>query len=220
MRSLTFQAGPRVFSGGMTLRIIGRSSSHFTRTVRLVAHECGVAYEFQPVFDLLSQSRADYGDNPALKLPILQTDDGAWFGALSISRELARHAPKPVRLLWPEDLRDRIAANAQELVITGMTSVVSLVMRSLPKVGASPVDDKTWVSLTQSLEWLELQLPAAVLALPERTFSFLEASSIAFIRHLEFRKVMDLQPYPALRAFAESYAPRASVRDTEYQFDK
>jgi glutathione S-transferase len=185
----------------------------------LIAHECGVAYDFQPVFDLMSQSRADWGDNPALKLPVLETGEGKWFGALNISRELARHAPKPVRVLWPEDLRDRTAANAQELVITAMSTVVSLVMRGLPASGANPVDDKARVSLTQTLDWLEAQLPAAVGGLPERTFSFLEASSIAFIRHLEFRKVLDMAPYPALRAFAESYSPRASVRDTEYKFD-
>lgn len=203
----------------MTLRIIGRSSSHFTRIVRLIAHECGVAYEFRPVFDLMSQSPATWGDNPALKLPVLETSEGKWFGALNISRELARQAAKPVRVLWPEDLRDRTAANAQELVITAMSTVVSLVMRGLPAPGANPVDDKARVSLTQTLDWLEAQLPAAVRGLPERNFSFLEASSIAFIRHLEFRKVLDTQPYSALRAFADSYSARPSVRDTEYKFD-
>lgn len=203
----------------MTLRIIGRSSSHFTRTVRLIAHECGVAYEFRPLLDLMSQSRSDWGDNPALKLPVLETPEGAWFGALNISRELARHAAGPARVLWPEDLRDRTAANAQELVLTAMSTVVTLVMRGLPAPGASPVDDKARASLALTLEWLEAQLPAAVRSLPQRRFSFLEASSIAFIRHLDFRKVLDLQPYPALRAFSESYSSRPSVRETEYKFD-
>ena len=49
--------------------IVGRSSSHFTRLVRLFALELGVAYEFAPVYDLSSLDARDYAGNPALKLP-------------------------------------------------------------------------------------------------------------------------------------------------------
>jgi glutathione S-transferase len=203
----------------MTLRIIGRSSSHFTRTVRVIARECGLVHEFQPVLDLMSQSASDFGDNPALKLPILETPTGAWFGALNISRELARRAPEPVHVLWPEDLLNRIAANAQELVLQGMATEVSLIMRSLPAPGSNPVDDKAHASLMNSLAWLEAQLPAAIRTLADRTVSFLEVSSFCFISHLEFRKVADMSAYPNLRAFCEAYANRPSARETEYRFD-
>jgi glutathione S-transferase len=204
----------------MTVRIIGRSSSHFTRTVRVFAHACGIHHAFQPVLDLLSRASSDYGDNPALKLPILETPEGAWFGALNICRELVRRAPSQPSAVWPEDLRDRTAANAQELVLQGMASEVALVMRGLPALGANPVDDKTWASLTNSLEWLEQQLPAALRTLPaDRTISFLEVSSLCFIRHLEFRKVADTSPYPSLLRFCEAYADRPGVRETEYKFD-
>jgi glutathione S-transferase len=203
----------------MTLRIIGRSSSHFTRTVRVIARECGLAHDFQPLHDLMSQSTADYGENPALKLPILATPTGAWFGALNISRELVRRAPQPVYVLWPEDLLNRIAANAQELVLQGMATEVGLIMRGLPAPGASPVDDKARASLTNSLAWLDLQLPAAIRTLGDRTASFLEVSSYCFIRHCEFRQVADTSAYPNLRAFCEAYSERPSVRETEYRFD-
>jgi glutathione S-transferase len=207
-------------TNSMTIRIIGRSSSHFTRTVRVFAHECRVQHEFRAMLDLMSRMRSDYGDNPALKLPILETPDGAWFGALNICRELARRAPAQARVAWPEDVLDRTAANAQELVLQGMATEVSLILRGLPAAGLSPVDDKARESLTNSLVWLNAHLPAAVKALPPgRTLSFLEVSSFCFIRHLDFRGVADTNAYPSLRAFCAAYADRASLRETEYQFD-
>jgi glutathione S-transferase len=203
-----------------TVRIIGRSSSHFTRTVRVIAHECRVDYEFQPRLDLMSRSRSDYGDNPALKLPILETPEGAWFGALNIARELARRAPSPVRVVWPEDVLDRTAGNAQELVLQGMATEVSLIMRGLPAPGASPMDDKARESLTNSLVWLDAQLPAALRALPAgRLLSFLEVSTFCFVRHLGFRGLADCSVYANLTAFCAAYAGRPSVSDTEYAFD-
>lgn len=204
-----------------TTRIIGRSSSHFTRTVRVIAHECKVDYEFQRVLNLMSLARSDYGDNPALKLPILETPDGAWFGALNIARELVRRAPSRVSVVWPEELSDRIAANTQELVLQGMATEVSLILRGLPAPGASPVDDKARESLTNSLVWLDAHLPAALLTLPAgRTLSFLEVSTFCFVRHLGFRGVADCSVYANLTAFCDAYAARSSLRETEYEFDR
>jgi glutathione S-transferase len=203
-----------------TIRLIGRSSSHFTRTVRVIAHECNVEYEFQRILDLMSLSRSDYGDNPALKLPILETPDGAWFGALNIGRELVRRAPSPIRVVWPEDLSDRTAANAQEIVLQGMATEVALILRGLPAPGASPVDDKARASLTNSLVWLDANLPAALRTLPAgRTLSFLEVSTFCFVRHLGFRGVADSSVYARLTAFCDAYADRSSLRETEFKFD-
>src|SRR5690606_3789989 len=61
-------------SPGM-ITIIGRQSSHYTRQVRLLAHELGVDYRLEPVHDLLGEDPAAYGGNPALKLPALCTGD-------------------------------------------------------------------------------------------------------------------------------------------------
>lgn len=205
----------------MTVRIIGRSSSHFTRTVRVFAHESGVSYAWQPLLNLMSESPADYGGNPALKLPILETPEGAWFGALQICRELVRRATAPVRAVWPEDLADRTAANAQELVVQGMATEVALIMRGLPAPAvASPADAKARASLANTLRWLDQQLPAAVRTLPaDRTVSFLEVTSFCFIRHLDFRAVTDTAGYANLRAFCAAYGDRPSLLATDYRFD-
>jgi hypothetical protein len=72
-----------------------------------------------------------YSGNPALKVPTLETADGAWFGALNICRELRRLSPCEVRIVWPEDLRGILATNAQELAVHAMGTEVTLIMSSL-----------------------------------------------------------------------------------------
>jgi glutathione S-transferase len=201
----------------MTLAIIGRSSSHFTRTARMFAHECAVDFRFKPVLDLMSRSAADYGHNPALRLPVLETQEGPLFGALNICRELARRGPRGLRVVWPEQLMERAAMNAQELVSQGMSSEVLLIMSGAQAAGG--YTDKARESLTNSLAWLDAHLPEVLRALPERALSFLEVSSFCFITHLEFRQVVDVSQYSNLRAFSQAYAARKSARDTAYRFD-
>lgn len=202
----------------MSLTLTGRSSSHFTRTARMFAHECGVSYRFRPVLDLMSRTSADYGDNPALRLPVLELEDGPLFGTSNICRELARRGSRALRVVWPEQLHDRLAMNAQELVLQGMSSVVVMIMSGAQPAGSYA--DKARQSLTDSLTWLEARLPEVLRALPaERDLSFLEVSSFCFIEHLGFRKVLDVSQYSELSAFCRVYGARDSARATAYKFD-
>ncbi|MET0384693.1 MAG: glutathione S-transferase N-terminal domain-containing protein, partial [Polyangiales bacterium] len=161
----------------MSVYLIGRSSSHFTRIARVFAHELGVAFEFSPVLDLMSRQAGDFAGNPLLRLPILETPEGPWFGTLGICRELARRSPlEAAGVIWPEDLPQRMAANTQELVLQGMATEVSLVMGAA--AGTSPNDAyraKQQDSLQNALDWLEQHAPAVVASLPQtRRISFLE----------------------------------------------
>jgi glutathione S-transferase len=206
---------------GAGFRLVGRSSSHFTRVTRVFAHELGMAYEFRPVANLLSRESADYAGNPALKLPILETATGQWFGAQSICRELVRACPNPPAILWPEQLRDRVASNAQELVSQGMTSEVALIMSELSAPGElNDYQAKLRAGLTESLAWLEANLPAVLRELaPQRRISFLEVSAFCFLTHLAFRSVLDPREYPRLQEFCGEFRQRESARSTEYRFD-
>jgi len=203
------------------LRIFGRSSSHFTRCVRIFAHELGVPYRLQPIFNLLSHERADYGANPALKLPTLETEAGSWFGTLSICRELSRRAQREAHIVWPEEIRDSVAANAQELVLQGMSTEVTLVMGTLGATsGSTPYEAKSRVSLENSLHWLDTRLPHALQQLrTERALSFFEVTLFCFVTHLVFRNVLDTTRFTRLRAFCTKLEARESARATEYEFD-
>lgn len=205
----------------MSLRIVGRSSSHFTRVLRMFAHELQLEYAFEPILDLMSLSQEAYAGNPALKMPALVTDEGAWFGALNGCRELARRARVQRRIVWPEDWTDRTASNAQELVLQGMATEVGLVMRTVAEPGVRDAyTDKARRSLQQSIRWLEDELPRVLSQLPERDLSFLEVTSFCFVTHLEFREVLDMSTYARLRELSRQFEGRPSARATEYQFDK
>ena len=205
----------------MRARVIGRSSSHFTRVTRVFAHALKVDYDFTPVYDLNSREVSEYGDNPALKLPVLVTDQGPWFGVLPICRELVRRSPAPVRVVWPEQLEDRLAANAQELVLQGMTNEVVLVMRGVLSTGEKTAyDDMTYDSLGRILAWLDAQLPRVLRSLdPARALSFLEVTTYCFVTHLSFRQIFDVSGYPNLQAFCRSVGDQSALRETDYRFD-
>lgn len=204
-----------------SLVLSGRSSSSFTRIARIYAAELGVPHAFRIVPDLMSLDPADYGGNPALRLPVLQTVEGTWFGSSNVCRALARHAPSERRLVWPEELDRPLLANAQELTLVALSTEVSLIMAQL--AGAQPTAnvDKLRRSLENVLAWLDANIDAILAALPpERQLSFLEVSAFCLVTHLAFRSVLPIAPYPELVAFSERFAQRASAQQTPYRFDR
>jgi glutathione S-transferase len=201
--------------------ILGRSSSHFTRTTRIFAAELGVPYSFQIVRDLLSTDSNDYGGNPALKLPTLKTSAGAWFGALNICRELARQSGNKARIIWPEDLATPLAANTHELVVHAMSTEVNLIMNKVAGGDATSThQQKMMASLTQTISWLEGNVESTLRNLPSpRDLSYLEVTLFCLVEHLEFREVLPMRNYPALRASAQLFGERVSAQGTTYRFD-
>lgn len=203
------------------MQLSGRSSSHFTRITRIFAAELEVAYDFHLVRDLMSTDPEDYGGNPALKLPTLQTESGAWFGSLNICRELARHSSIGLDILWPEDLGSALHANMQELTLQAMSTEVGLIMGKASGVAAdNALLLKQRASLLGTMAWLERNATAALVTLaPERDLSYLEVSLFCLLEHLQFREVLALDAYPVLGEFAQRYAGRSSAKLTAYRYD-
>src|SRR5678815_1962623 len=104
------------------LVVVGRSSSHFTRTARIFALELGVPHAFQPVFDLTALDAETYAGNPALKVPVLV------IGAENICRELVRRSGRGAEVVLRGAVADRRVANAEELVLHAMSTEVSLIV--------------------------------------------------------------------------------------------
>jgi glutathione S-transferase len=203
------------------LTLVGRSSSHFTRVTRIFASELGVPYTFEILRDIQSREPDDYAGNPALKLPVLQSPRGVWFGASNICRELARSSDRDPKIVWPEALDVPLAANAQELVLQAMTTEVGLIMGK----AAGDADDhahhvKMRESLTRSLSWLEENARFALAALPAwRDLSYLEVTLFCLLTHLPFRDILPTSGYAHLSAFCEQFAARPSAVATAYRFD-
>jgi glutathione S-transferase len=202
-------------------RLFGRSSSSFTRVARIFAAELQVTCELCVVPNLLSLSRADYGDNPALKLPVLQTPEGSWFGALNICRVFAQASQRGLRLAWPEDLQKPLLANAQELIFHALATEVALVMSKLGGAdGEGAHQAKLRLSLLNVLSWLDANLSGVLAGLPaDRDLSYLEVTLFCLVTHLEFRQVVPLTDYAALSAFCLHFSERACARETPYFFD-
>ncbi|RKH53128.1 glutathione S-transferase domain-containing protein [Corallococcus sp. AB050B] len=201
--------------------IIGRSSSHFTRIARIFAAELRVDPSFQVVRDLLSTDPGDYGGNPALRIPVLKTSRGVWFGALNASREMWRQSSPRLRVVWPEDLDTPLLANMQELTLQAMATEVTLVMEKMAGAGEGTTHArKLRESLLDMMAWLEENANAALAALPpERDVSYLEVTLFCLVTHLEFRDVLPVQPYAALNHFRQQFEQRPSASETRYRFD-
>lgn len=200
--------------------IVGRTSSHFTRAARIFAFEHGVAHDFELVVDLTSLSTSDYGENPALRLPVLKESERAWFGALNVCRALSRASSERLRIVWPEQLSTPLLSNAQELTLQAMASEVELIMSGNAAASSTPFSNKRRVSLENSVRWLEQHVDAVLTALPaERDLSYLETTLFCLIEHLDFRQVLSTQPFERLSAFRASFAERASARSTPFMFD-
>lgn len=203
------------------LTLFGRSSSSFTRIARIYAAELGVAYAFRIVPDLMSLDPGDYGGNPALRLPVLQTTESTWFGASNIARVLARRAPTQKLLVWPEDLDQPLFANAQELTLVALSTEVSLIMAQLARAEVSANIEKLRRSLANTLAWLDENMERLLATLPpERQLSWLEVTAFCLITHVTFRDVLPVTPYARLVAFSERFGERASAQQTTYRFDR
>lgn len=202
-----------------TPTLVGRSSSSFTRVARIFAAELGVECSFRVVPDLLSTNPADYADNPALRLPILETHAGSWFGTLNICRELSRLSPLGRRVIWPEDLQHPLPCNAHEFVAQAMTTEVALIMAGMTRGGAQPQPGKQEASLRNLLLWLNGNIDTALAALPIRDLSYLEVTLFCLVTHLEFRNVTPVSPYPALNEFCKRFSLRRSANDSVFHFD-
>ena len=203
----------------MAATIFGRSSSHHTRVTRMFAAELGIETSLHVVPDLFSTAADDYGGNPALKMPVLRASSGVWFGMLNVCRELFRQSDRSLRVLWPEDSRERLLANAQELVVQAMATEVTLILAKAAGAEGGVQQEKARTSLFGTLAWLEENVPLALAVLPERDLGYFEVTLFCFVTHLEFRGVLSTAPYANLNDFCARYGARPSAQATTYRFD-
>lgn len=196
--------------------LVGRSSSHFTRTARLFALELGIPHSFWPVLDMTSTDAATYADNPALKVPALIDEQGPLYGSENVCRALARRSGQRDRVVLRGDVEDRLVANAEELIVHAMGAEVILIMGE--HGGAAP--PKVRRSIENALAFLDAHVRTVVAALPsDRVIGFCEAALFSLVTHLPFRKIMDVDAYAQLRSFCADFGVRPAALATAYRFD-
>lgn len=205
------------------LRLVGRSSSHFTRVTRLFAHELNVPLELEVMRDMKSTSADSFAGNPAAKIPILCAGQSRLWGAENICRRLVELAgPTAPRVVWPEQLTADVARNAQELIWYAMSAQVQWVMGTV--IGNSPADGLLFVKaregLSRSLAWLDAHVDEvrALLPPPPR-LSLFEVTLFCLVEHLAFRPTVPLDGLAKLAAFRSELAARPSAQATAFRFD-
>jgi glutathione S-transferase len=202
------------------LVLVGRSSSHFTRTARIFALELGVAHSFRPVYDINALDPETYAGNPALKVPILVDGQGALYGTENICRELTRRSAEPHRVVLRGALTERLVANAEEMLLHAMSTGVILIMTSAAADAGPAPPPKPRRSLENALAFLDANVERVRAALPPaRVLSFFETGLFCAITHLPFRKLLDVSGYANLQRFAREFGARPGARATEYHFD-
>ena len=203
------------------IEIVGRQSSHYTRQLRLLAHELGVGYTLQPIHDLMSEDPAVFAGNPALKLPALRQGDTVVWGSLNACRWLARQADNGVaRVFWPEQAATALAMNAHEVLAHAMAAQVEVVFHEI--VSQRPPDAasrKRRTSLVQCLAWLDRHWDDIRAELPPTKIAIFDLGLFCLLEHLPFRNPIDLSSMPRLTAFAAVFATRPSAQATPYRFD-
>jgi glutathione S-transferase len=150
---------------------------------------------------------------------VLVDEQGPLYGTENICRELARRSGVGRRAVLRGDIADRVVANAEELILHGMSTGVTLILTAMGgEDRAAP--PKLRPSLENALAFLDAHLDRVLAALPpDRLLSFCETSLFCLVTHLPFRKVMEVSGYPRLQAFCRDFGARASARATEYRFD-
>ncbi|MCC5857818.1 MAG: glutathione S-transferase N-terminal domain-containing protein [Ectothiorhodospiraceae bacterium] len=201
--------------------IIGRQSSHYTRLVRIFAFELELSYQFTPIFDMLSMDRSTYAGNPALKLPILNSEAGRIYGSQNICRALSQISGNSQLIIWPEDSVDPLLMNSHEILAHAMSAQVEVVIHEIVE-NRTPdnTSRKRRQSLVNCLAWLNDNFDLIIDAFPARDISIFEISLYCLVSHLHFRNTLDLSAMPNLRAFEQDFGNRRSVQATPYRFDK
>ena len=205
-----------------TCTLHGRSSSHYVRTVRILAHELGVPLQFTPVYDMTGLSPGSYAGHPAMKVPCLHVGGEPVFGTENICRTLARLSGRAAQVTWPEQLADITCGNAQELVWHCMAAQVQIVFGTV--FAKLPPDNlyftKSRAGLEGALAWLDAHVPHVLAELPPaRTLSLFEVTLYCLVDHLAFRPSVPVAGYPALLRFKEGWSVRASAQATPYFLD-
>lgn len=204
------------------LRITGRSSSHFTRVVTMLAHELGLSFELEVVHEPLSLDAQVFGGNPAMKIPVLHVGGEPLFGTENICRKLVELAPVEPRVVLAEHVRSDVVRNAQELVWTAMSAQVQLRI-GVALARLDPLNvffAKARAGLSGSLDWLEAHLPEVLDALPaRRRVSLFELTLFCLLEHVAFLPSVPAASRPRLAELVARFGERASARRTAFHFD-
>ncbi len=194
-----------------TLRLFGTPLSHFTRKVRIVLAELGLAFDFVRTGSVLAPTRGSYGENPLLRVPTLVR--GA--ETLIDSDHIARY------LVSLYDPADRLQVNSLAVddlnrlaVVTGiMNNEVVLLLAK--RAGVADLEAVAYFRKLRSaidggLDWLEARVDEG-----DPRFRYADLALVCLWQHLvHYGLVEEPGRYARIAACVDRAMARPSVAST------
>ncbi len=185
--------------------LVGTPLSHFTRKIRVLALELGIAVEVRWSPGVLAPAGAAYGDNPLMRVPTLLDGDTVVIESDHIARYLVgRHDPAD-RL----GVRSERVLDLNRLAVTGgiMANEVTLILAKRAGTDTSGAYfDKLRGAIAQGLAWLDAHTSDGEL-------DYRDIALVCMWQHLEHYALVPL-PYPRLASRVARFADRPAFART------
>lgn len=192
-------------------QLYGTPLSHFTRKIRVLLAELGVAFDFVRATGVLSTDTPMYGGNPLMRVPTLVHRGETLFESDHIARCLVAEYDPGDRL---SARSDRAAILNQLAVANGiMSHAVVLILAE--RGGLTDVDGvvyfrKLMAAIRAGLAWLEAHVGP-----DEEDFGYADIATICMWQHLmHYALVQAPEQYPRLTRRIATFAGRPSIAST------
>ncbi len=206
-------AGNGVSWYGARVQLHGTPLSHFTRKIRILAAELGIAYEFVRQPSVLAPDPAAYGDNPLLRIPTLVDGDVTVIDSDHIARYLVGKFDPADRL----DVTGRGVDGLNRLAVANGVMANEVVIILAKRAGLTDIEGvayfgKLATAIDNGLAWLETHLGSY----PDR-FDYADIAMVCMWQHVVHYQLAMLAPldrYPRLAARVAHLTARPSVATT------
>ena len=194
-----------------TPRLHGTPLSHFTRKIRILLHELGVAFDFVRAPGVLDMSGSSYGHNPLLRVPAFVDGDVTIFDSDHIAHYLVRTYDSADRFGVRSERTDDLNVLA---VVNGiMANEVTLILArrgGLAEAEKVAYFRKLEAAIDGGLAWLEARTRG-----DDADFDYRDVALVCMWQHLEhYRLVPQLDAYRRIAARVARFADRPSVAGT------
>lgn len=192
-------------------QLYGTPLSHFTRKIRILLAELGVAFDFVRAPSILTTSGASYGQNPLLRVPALV--DG---GATVIESD---HVARYVVGKW--DPADRFGVRSEHTEDLNRLAVVNGIMDNevvlilAKRGGFADLESvayfrKLATAIDAGLAWLDAHTDPDAAA-----FDYRDIATICLWQHVvHYEMVHGLDAYARIAARVARFAERPSIAGT------
>lgn len=192
-------------------RLYGTPLSHFTRKIRILLAELGVAFDFVRGTSVLATTSASYGDNPLLRVPALVDGDDT----VIESDHIARY------LVGKYDPADRFAVRSERVADLNHLAVVNGIMDNevvlilAKRGGFTDLESvayfrKLAAAIDSGLAWLDAHTDP-----DDATFDYGDIVTICMWQHVvHYEMVQGLDVHRRVAARVARFAERPSVAGT------